>query len=54
LWPDKRADRAREIYAAPKVLANIGAAAERSLMAINYFEKKALAVMAARKSTNEQ
>jgi hypothetical protein len=31
LWPDKRADRAKAIYAAPKVLANIGAAAERSI-----------------------
>jgi hypothetical protein len=60
LWPDKRADKGKAVYAAPTVLANICAATERSLMAINYFEffamvqKKALAVLAAKKSIREQ
>jgi hypothetical protein len=59
LWPDKRIDKSKTVSMAPKVLANIGAAAERwrSLMAINYFalvQKKAISVIANKKSTKEQ
>jgi hypothetical protein len=38
LWPGRSEDRSKPVSTAPKVLANIGAAAERSMMAINYFE----------------
>jgi hypothetical protein len=57
LWPDKKFDKSRYISTAPKVLSNIGAAAQRSLLAINYFEyfaavqAKALKVLANRKSS---
>jgi hypothetical protein len=60
LWPEMKADKSKAVYAAPKVLANTGAAAEGSLMAINYFEffamvqKKALTVLATKTSTKEQ
>jgi hypothetical protein len=38
LWPDARKDRAKSVSIDKSVLENLGVAAERSCMAINYFE----------------
>jgi hypothetical protein len=53
-------DRSKPVPTAPKVLANIGAAAERSMMAINYFEffavvqMKAHVIMKDKRSSKEE
>jgi hypothetical protein len=58
LFTDKKIDNAKPVYIPAKTLANIGAAAERSLMAVNYFEffalvqRKALAIVADRKASS--
>jgi hypothetical protein len=60
LFTDKKVDTTKPVYIPAKTLGNIGAAAEGSLMAINYFEffalvqRKALAIVADRKASSSE
>jgi hypothetical protein len=60
LWPDKKVDVNKTLSIQPKFVANLGAAAEKSLMAINYFEyfarvqKKAHSVLTNKESSPEE
>jgi hypothetical protein len=60
LWPDKKVDVNKNLSIQPKFVANLGAAAEKSLMAINYFEyfarvqKKAHSILTNKESSPEE
>jgi hypothetical protein len=59
LWPDARKDRTKSVSIDKRILENIGVAAERLCMSINYFEffaavlKKSFTVLWDKKSSEK-